>query len=95
MVGSLLGRAHFGPGNADVIGQNFLPHLGQGQGAIGFTGPLTGPSYSFWIRQTGQPTNYHYQLGFVIAQVPEPATISLTLLGLSLLAASRLTRQIS
>lgn len=27
MVGSLLGRAHFGPGNADVIGQNIFPHL--------------------------------------------------------------------
>ena len=76
MVGSLLGWAHFGPGNADVIGQNILPHLGQGQGAIGFTGPLTGPSYSFWIQQTGQPTNY--QLGFVVAPVPEPATISLS-----------------
>ncbi|HEY4233153.1 MAG TPA: PEP-CTERM sorting domain-containing protein [Lacipirellulaceae bacterium] len=90
MIGAMLGWTHFGPGNGDGIGDNLLPHLGQGGEAIGFSGPLTGSSYTLWIQQTGYPTNY--QLDFLVAPVPEPATLPLALVGLLLVAIGRYAR---
>ena len=71
----LLGWAHFGPyedDDFDAIGKDFLPTIGTGGGAIGFTGPLTGSSYTFWSQQQGQPITY--ELEFVVSAVPEPTT---------------------
>jgi hypothetical protein len=72
----LLGWAHFGPfedDDFDAIGKNFLPQMGM-NGPIGFSGPLTGPSYTFWSQQQGQPITY--ELEFVVSAVPEPATLT-------------------
>lgn len=69
-VANLLGYALWG---AADIGTDILPRIGQGPGAIGFTPPLTGTDYTFWIQQTGDPTAY--RLNFVTT--PEPASLSL------------------
>lgn len=79
-VGNLLGWTLFGP---HLIGQDLLAPMGQGYGAIGFTPPLTGSDYAFWLQQTGDPTDY--VLDFQI--VPEPSTwiALLSLAGLTFL----------
>ena len=66
---NLLGWALFGPGVGNM-NTNILPTIGTGAGSQGFTPPLTGSDYTFWIQQTGDPCTYH--LNFVV--VPEPAT---------------------
>jgi len=89
MVGSLLGRAHFGPGNAGRDRpKTFSPTLAKARERSVSLGPLTGPSYSFWIQQTGQPTNYHLGFRHCTSAGNRPRFRS-PLLGLSLLAASR------
>jgi hypothetical protein len=67
---NLLGWAFFGP---EQLGQDILPAMGNGWDSIGFTPPLTGSNYTFWIQQTGNPSDY--TLNFVV--VPEPGTMSL------------------
>ncbi len=67
-VANLLGYCLFGTFD---IGTDILPKIGQGFGTIGFTPPLGGRDYTFWIQQTGDPTDY--TLDFVV--VPEPATL--------------------
>jgi hypothetical protein len=56
--------------------------MGAGSGAIGFTPPLTGSDYTFWIQQfNAQP--FGYSFNFVVA--PEPDTgvlLSAGMLGL-------------
>lgn len=69
-VENILGYTLFGD---EHIGTDILPAIGSGPGSIGFTPPLTGGDYTFWIQQTGDPTDY--RLNFVTT--PEPATISL------------------
>lgn len=78
---NLLGYMLFGDGH---VGTDILPAMGQAFGTIGFTPPLTGPDYTFWIQQTGNPATYN--LNFVV--VPEPATLSLGL-GVGLLLLKR------
>jgi hypothetical protein len=69
-VASLLGWAHFGFSEGHSIGDDILPSIGAaGRGSAGFTPPLVGPSFTFWLQQTGDDTTY--QLDFVV--VPEPA----------------------
>lgn len=70
-VANLLGYTLFG---TDHIGTNILPAMGTGSGSMGFTPPLTGSDYTFWIQQTGDTTTY--DLNFVTT-VPEPGTLSL------------------
>jgi hypothetical protein len=53
-------------------GDDLLPDIGKGDGAKGFTPPLTGPSYTLWMQQFDQDTTY--QLDFVVNVVPEPST---------------------
>lgn len=70
-LNEMLGGAHVGPGNGHMIGTDLLPVLGSGYiGVPIFQPPLTAPSYTFWIQQTG--VKIQYQLDFVV--VPEPAT---------------------
>ncbi len=83
----LLGWTHFGPGpNGVPVGTNMLDNMGAGAGAQGFTGPLTGPVYTFWIQETGG-LGVSYDLDFVVA--PEPGTLWLAALGIGALAARR------
>jgi hypothetical protein len=92
-VGSLLGWAHFGLSEDHNIGDDILPSIGAaGRGAIGFTPPLTGLSFTFWIQQTGDDTTY--QLDFVVAAVPEPAALILTAAGIGTLALMRPRRKL-
>jgi hypothetical protein len=71
-IGSLLGYSHFGPNEGHNPGDDILPAMGAAQGAIGFTPPLPGPSYTFWIQQTGTPTDY--RLDFIVTAIPEPGS---------------------
>jgi hypothetical protein len=83
-VANLLGWTHFGPG-VDTVGQDILPLLGAGAGSIGFTGPLTGSDYTFWLNQTNA-TPQSYRLDFVAT--PEPSSF-LALLGVPLVLRRR------
>jgi hypothetical protein len=76
-VGNLLGWTFFG---TPQIGLDLLAPMGTGSGAIGFTPPLTGSDYTFWIQQTGDPTDY--VMDFQV--VPEPSSLA-ALAGLALL----------
>jgi len=77
-VANLLGWTHFGPGPG-TVGQDILPGMGVGAGAIGFTPPLPADTYTFWIQQTG-PLLATYRLDFVV--VPTPPVFACGLLGL-------------
>lgn len=82
---NLLGYTLYG---SSQVGTDILPAIGMGSGSIGFTGPLTGSDYTFWIQQTGDPTDYRFN--FVVT--PEPT--SLAALGLfSALIVRRRTRR--
>lgn len=81
---NLLGYCLWGTGD---IGTDILSKMAATTGTIGFTPPLTGSDYTFWIQQTGDPTDY--QLNFVA--VPEPGTIAA--IGLGLLALRRRSRR--
>lgn len=74
-VGNLLGWTFFG---APEIGVDLLPLMGSNWGSIGFTPPLTGPEYSWWLQQTGDPTSYVLEFNVV----PEPSTLAVTSLAL-------------
>jgi hypothetical protein len=92
-VPDLLGYAHFGPGDGDDPGTNILPKIGQGAGAQGFVGSLSGPSYTFWLQQTGGTSVY--QLDFVVSAVPEPATLGFAGLAGMVIAAARGARRVA
>ena len=85
-IDDMLGWAHFGPGEGHDNGADLLPSIGiNGQG---FEPPLTGPTYTFWIQQTGDTTDY--QLDFIVTPVPEPATC--LLVGMTVLAGTSTRR---
>lgn len=83
-VGNLLGWTHFGPG-AGNLGDDILPAIGTGPGAIGFLPPLPEGEYTFWIQQIGSTSTY--QLDFV--SIPAPATLTLGVLALGAAARRR------
>jgi len=86
VVGNLLGYALFGPG-FDNVGQDILQSMSTAGGAIGFSVPLGPGVYTFWIQQTGDPTDY--ELDFVT--IPTPGGVAL--LGLAgVMAAGRRRR---
>jgi hypothetical protein len=72
-IDNMLGWSHFGPDNGNLIGEDLLPLVAAN--TLKFTPPLTGSSYTFWIQQTG--ADMFYQLDFVVAPIPEPATWSM------------------
>ncbi len=80
-VGELLGWSHFGLFEGGIDG-DILPGMGTNFGAIGFTGPLTGSSYTFWTQQQGMEITY--ELDFVVSAVPEPASAMAALSAIAL-----------
>jgi len=77
-----LGYSHFGPGEGAGlnVGDDILPVLGAN--GIGFTPPLTGSQYTFWLQENGAGATY--QFDFVV--VPEPATWCLLAFGAATVA---------
>ncbi len=83
-----LGYAHFGtsasngPHSGNLVGQDFLPIMGNtadAPGSHGFTPPLPAGEYVFLIQQLGASTNYEFD--FNATAVPEPATLGMLLSG--------------
>ena len=72
-VANLLGWALWGPGMGNM-NTNILPVIGSGSGAQGFTGPLTGSDYTFWIQNTG--SDFTWDMDFHTSIVPEPMSIA-------------------
>lgn len=71
-------------------GDDALAKLADGAefgGAPGFATPLGAGTYAVWIQETAGQVDYH--LDFAVAAVPEPASTTTLLLGLTLLAARR------
>jgi hypothetical protein len=84
----LLGWLHVAPSND---GMNILPAMGiAGDGATGFTGPLSAGSYSVWIQDTSP---FDYDFSFDIVPAPEPGTVMLMLTGVAGLMGLRLHRR--
>lgn len=79
---TLLGYAHFGPGAPQGVGANYLPAIGTGAGSMGFTPPLPGGNYTFWIQQTSSSSPSTYTFDFVVT--PEPGTLMMCGLGAAL-----------
>lgn len=69
-INDMIGWSHIGPGAGTGVGSDLLPPIGEN--GSGFVPPLTGPTYTFWIQQTGSVTDY--QLDFVVTPIPEPAS---------------------
>lgn len=86
-VALLLGYTHFGPA-AIPPGEDLLPSIGTGFGAIGFTPPLAAGDYTLWLQQLGSPASYG--MNFVVTEIPAPgAAAALLALGAMPLARRR------
>ena len=79
----LLGWWHYGPSD---INNNILPLMSiPDDGSSGFTAPLGPGQYSFWIQELSPgPFPYGFALGLV-STVPEPGTLTSSLIGLAML----------
>ena len=78
------------------INTNILPLMGiPDNGSSGFTPPLGPGQYSFWIQEGAAGTfPYGFDLGLVsTASVPEPGTLTTSLIGLALLIPVLLRRR--
>lgn len=86
----LLGWLH---PSATFVGTDILDDIGQGAGAIGFTGPLPPGTYTLLMQQ-GDPLAVAYGFDLVIepVAVPEPPMAALFVLGLAALAVARRRR---
>jgi len=86
----LLGWLH---PSATFVGTDILDDIGQGTGAIGFTGPLPPGTYTLLMQQ-GDPEAVAYGFDLIIepVAVPEPPMSALFVLGLVALAVARRRR---
>jgi hypothetical protein len=63
----LFGYSHFGPDVQPLSPPyDYLPSIGTGVGASGFTGALGPGQYSFWLQQTSAASPSTYQFDFVL-----------------------------
>lgn len=86
----LLGWLH---PSAAFVGTDILDDIGQGAGAIGFTGPLGPGTYTLLMQQGDpQPVAYGFDLIIDPIAVPEPPMSALFVLGLVALAVARRRR---
>jgi hypothetical protein len=93
-----LGYAHYGTGAqngnlaaTNLVGVDILPIMGNtnlAAGSQGFTPPLGSGDYAFLIQQTGSAQT-SYEFDYVVTPIPEPSTIVLIGLGMSLMLALR------
>lgn len=88
---NLLGWTHFGPNQGHAVGDNILDDMGAASPAIGFTGSLAGPDYTFWIQQTGSSAST-YQLDFVVT--PEPGSVAFMAIAVAMAVTTRRTRRV-
>jgi hypothetical protein len=86
-VTQLLGWSHI----SLPVGTDYLALMGEGIGAIGYSGPLPAGDYTLWIQQTG-PQTVAYTFDAVVAAAPEPAALALFALGVAGLGVARLRR---
>jgi hypothetical protein len=89
----LLGWWHYGPAD---INTNILPEMAiSAEGSSGFTTPLGPGQYSFWIQELSTGTfPFGFGLGLVSASsVPEPGTLTTSLIGLAILSPVLLRRR--
>jgi len=69
-VSQLLGWLHFTP---SLVGTDILDDIGNGGGAIGFTGPQPAGDYTFWSQQTGaNASTYTFDLQVTVAPTDQP-----------------------
>lgn len=73
-----LGYTEFFGHNVNV---DLLPMLADAPEAIGFSGPLIGRDFTFWVEQKNT-SPAAYDLEFVIVQIPSPGAWALGLAGL-------------
>ena len=86
----LLGWLH---PSAAFVGTDILDDIGQGAGAMGFTGPLGPGTYTLLMQQGDpQPVAYGFDLIIEPIAVPEPPMSALFVLGLVALAVARRRR---
>lgn len=77
----LLGWTHYGPVSTDT---DILPDLGiPSLGSTGFNGPLPAGNYAFWIQDFGAGT-FAYSFDVRLTATPEPSSLALGMLGLSM-----------
>lgn len=78
----MLGWTHYSPAQ---IGTDILDDMNTTMGgSSGFTAPLGAGDYSVWIQETAAGTA-NYGFNFAVAQVPEPETWALMLVGFGIL----------
>ena len=93
-AGGLLGFTLYTPAE---INTNILPLMAVADdGSSGFTAPLGPGQYSFWIQEGGTLGTFPFgfDLGLVsTASVPEPGTLTISLIGLAILSPVLLRRR--
>jgi hypothetical protein len=78
------------------INTNILPLMAApADGSSGFTTPLGPGQYSFWIQEGGTPGTFPFgfNLGLVSTAVPEPGTLTISLIGLAIVSPVYLVRR--